>query len=137
MIEEIKNKDMKHLLSETDEEIELSIIDIRAATWDKTSVTQDMRDLNVQRVLQEITRRISEAVSIDDPYSHERAQVDMTEATHRLLQSYKDMGAIADFEVTTGERIGVESGRVETFVEAQITQHIDIERVILNINLRP
>ena len=137
MIKELKNKDMKHLLSNTDEEIELNIIDIRAATWDKTSVTQDMRDLNTQRVMQEITRRIRDAVDTHERYFHGQTQVDMREATQRLLQGYKDMGAIVDFQIVTIERTWAESGRVETVVEACITQNVNFERVNIEINLRP
>jgi hypothetical protein len=162
----VKNKDMKHLLATTEEGVasqsiankmkkymeraeyllpvtepeEFTWEDIQEATWGTTSVTEDMRRMNAQRVLNEIRHRISETVQ---PYIGRGSDINaaayqVREATSHMLQRYRDMGAIRDFSVNGGiDAIDSMNGNPTVRMNINVSPTASLERVTLGIQLTP
>jgi hypothetical protein len=162
----VKNKDMKHLLATTEEGVSSQSIankmkkyleraeylspitepeeftweDIQEATWSTTSVTDDMRRMNTQRVLNEIRHRIAETV---EPYraiggGFNTTAHQLQEATHNMLQRYRDMGAIQDFRIEDiTQEMDIMDYRPTVRMNVSIAPTQSLETVRMGIQLNP
>lgn len=166
----ISNKDMKYLLADSPEGTEESVIqnvlklkkqieqmyhhdieveetdrvvtwnDIREATWRDTSITEDMRRMNTQRLLHEVRARIETIAAEHMGYNGALnvTAYQLRDETENMLRRYQDMGALRDFRVDSLQQTQ-ELGSLTPEVNMSVTivPNATLERINMEIRLTP
>lgn len=144
------NRSMKYLLFDTEEAVQerpivttphimgIDWAELREATWDRTSITQDMRGMNEQRLLQEIRNEVSRTVDsyrgafgrgFTAPTSVLRA------AISSRLQSFVDIGGIRNYQVSSEERYGEYTSEIG--MRITLEPIMSVERINMEVRLTP
>jgi hypothetical protein len=108
---------------------------LREATWEQTSITDDMRRIGTHRLLNEIKTRIELAASRQArPFDSHRFIQDVSNTLHR----YVDLGAVRHYNVENfSQTIGASSDYHQIELDVSIVPVMSVERVTMNITLRP
>jgi hypothetical protein len=161
----VSNKEMKYLLSESIEGTEKpvfktpsqlaneyyhSIVEeddmipwetLREATWEQTSITQDMRRMSTQRLMNEIRSRIETiAMHYTDLRGNMVASAErMWTETSELLERYRHMGALQDYQIGDIRQEMATRGYPATYttLDLVIVPTATIERINMEIRLSP
>jgi hypothetical protein len=133
----INNKDAKHLLPKTEDGIfttseTLTWEDIREVGWDKTSVTEDMRRMNAERLIDEIRTEMSRAVQpLRNTGRSITAHVTASNAADEILRHYQEMGAINYY--TIEHDMDMREGNIR--LDIRIQPRAAIETINMNVQL--